>query len=220
MPSNKQKPKVPPRAKLEKNKQFKATQQVHEKIEKFSRNIKKTLKPAQLAAFVNINFDLPTVDTSVQNAYDHRKPSIFNDTNVRSFLEKNTFVVVFAHPTYNIEYNSVGKNGVIIKCANINKKLLFEDENKKLLNVLPTSTAFRVQINNENPMHVERVTYNDNKLEIQLKMSTQLLNKLLPMLKCVIYFNILTTNQTPWNVPDELFNTFVNLKLRTPNYTL
>jgi hypothetical protein len=190
---------------------------------KFESKKNEPRKRTQLATFIDINVNqsetaINELNVRYQKALLNRPPSIFNDNKVNALLNKNTFVVAFAHPTYTMDYLKT-LNGITINCAKINRKLLFFDKNKKMMNVLPDHTAFMVQINDHTPMNVQTARF-DEKLELNINLSSELLTELIPIQKCVIYFNIIAQKNMQWVIPQELLNTFANLQLAAPNQLL
>ncbi|AJD09189.1 p25 [Condylorrhiza vestigialis mutiple nucleopolyhedrovirus] len=199
--------------KNERSKQFKATHS------KFTKKKTKVRELARLATFIQINVNQPedavnSLDLRAQKAFANKKPSIFNKDSVNDFINKNTFVVAFAHPTYPMDYIE-NATSITINCFKINRKLLFFDKNRKMMNVLPDRTAFKVQINDNAPMNVKTAMF-DEKLELEIDLSKELM----PIQKCVIYLNILSQKNTQWVVPQELINTFAKLQLAAPNQLL
>ena len=203
--------------KSERSKQFKATHS------KFTKKKNEVHERARLATFIQINVNQPedavnSLDLRAQKAFANRKPSIFNEDSVSAFINKNTFVVAFAHPTYPMDYIK-NATSITINCSKINRKLLFFDKNKKMMNVLPDRTAFKVQINDNAPMNVKTAMF-DEKLELDIDLSSKLIKELMPIQKCVIYLNILSQRNMQWVVPQELMNTFAKLRLAPPNQLL
>ncbi|ABF50376.2 unknown [Antheraea pernyi nucleopolyhedrovirus] len=177
---------------------------------------------ARLAAFLDIELNRQTpqnerLDREAEKVYSQRKPSIFAAQRANAFSRTNTFVAVFAHPTYTVEYSKLPHIDMVkIMCSNINPKFLFKNKDNELQNLLPNVTAFRVQINDEAPAAVKSVSFEDKKLKILMKFTTDEIITLLPMTKCVIYLNILTNKD--WVVPQELLNMFAQLQLQPPNF--
>ncbi|ABI13911.1 hypothetical protein AGNV_030 [Anticarsia gemmatalis multiple nucleopolyhedrovirus] len=189
---------------------------------KFTTKKKQAPEIARLAAIIEINVNQPEdevnkLELRAQQLLKNRKPSIFNENNVRAFLNRNMFVVAFAHPTYPMDYIE-NTTSITINCSKINRKLLFFDKNKKMMNVLPDRTAFKVQINDTTPINVQAAMF-DEKLELEIELSKSL-NELMPIQKCVIYLNILLQRNVQWAVPQELINTFAKLQLAAPNQLL
>lgn len=172
-------------------------------------------KKKRLIAFVDFSAYKPTQDLELkaQNLYAQRKPSIFD--NVNDFVRRDTFVVVFAHPTYEIVYNRMPNSNLLnIYCSNINKKLLFKDTNDEMRNKLPNAMAFRVQLNNETPFNIKSATYDRKQLGLIIALTSNQIKELLPLQKCVIYLNILSSRF--WTVPPDLLALFFNLPLQPP----
>ncbi|AAQ91782.1 unknown [Choristoneura fumiferana DEF multiple nucleopolyhedrovirus] len=203
--------------KSERSKQFKAS------YSKFTKKKNEAPERARLATFIEINVNQPEdevnkLELRAQEMLENRKPSIFNKDSVRAFLNKNTFVVAFAHPTYPMDYIR-NATSITINCSKINRKLLFFDKNKKMMNVLPDRTAFKVQINDNTPMNVQSAMF-DEKLELEIDFLSISIKELIPIQKCVIYLNILLQRNLQWVVPQELINTFAKLQLAAPNQLL
>ncbi|QBC76005.1 nesp026 [Neophasia sp. alphabaculovirus] len=203
--------------KSERSKQFKAT------YSKFTKKKNEAHERARLATFIEVNVNQPEdainkLDLRAQKVFANKKPSIFNEDSVRAFLNTNTFVVAFAHPTYPMDYIK-NATSITINCSKINRKLLFFDKNKKMMNVLPDRTAFKVQINDNTPMNVTTAMF-DEKLELDIDLSSKTIKELMPIQKCVVYLNILVQRNVQWVVPQELLNTFAKLQLAAPNQLL
>ncbi|AHD25512.1 ac132 [Choristoneura murinana nucleopolyhedrovirus] len=200
----------------ERSNQFKAASN------KYGKRVGEPDKETRLVAFVNIKLNneaTPEMNRQSKIVYEQQKPSIFNKANVEAFIQKCTFVVAFAHPTYSIEYNKISQTNLLkIYCMNINSELLFKNKNEQMLNALPHAAAFRVQINNELPSKVENVMYDKQteQLILSVYFSPKQTMESLPLKKCVIYFNTLST--TEWSVPSDLLRAFANLPLTQPKF--
>ncbi|AGR56913.1 hypothetical protein [Choristoneura occidentalis alphabaculovirus] len=186
---------------------------------KYGKRVGEPEKKPRLAAFINIKLNheaTPEMDRRSKIFYEQQKPSIFNRANVEAFIKKCTFVVAFAHPTYPMEYNKISNTNYLkIYCMKINTDLLFKDKNQQMLNVLRAS-AFRVQLNDQLPLTVMSVMYDKKQLVLSVYFTQPQIIEWLPLKKCVIYFNTLSTVE--WSVPSDLLSAFANLPLTPPTY--
>lgn len=196
----------------ERSKQFKAASR------KFGKRVNEPEKNTKLVEFANITLNYeatPEMKQRMQNFVRDRQ-SIFNKYDVTTFIANSTFVAAFAHPTYEMEYNKIfNTNNLKIYCKNINKKLLFKNENFIIMNLLPDVSAFRVQINDKASFIVQSVIYEDNELIVTINLSPDQARELLPLSKCIIYLNILYAKKE-WKVPPDLMLAFTNLPLAEP----
>ncbi|AGR57062.1 hypothetical protein [Choristoneura rosaceana nucleopolyhedrovirus] len=206
MPKNEKLPRHS--VKLERPNQFEAA------VKKYGKRRKQRDEKKQLVKFNDINqSNSKTIelDQRLKIVYEQQKPSIFNETNVQSF------VVAFAHPTYPIKYKKIPHTNILkIYCSKIRVNLLFKNDDLKMLNTLPKASTFRVQINDQQLFKVQNVMYDkeERQLVLSINFSKEQTLELLPQKKCVIYFNILSTAE--WSVPEDLLNAFANLPLEPP----
>nr|UIX56152.1 HycuOrf-24 hypothetical protein [Hyphantria cunea nucleopolyhedrovirus]UIX56298.1 HycuOrf-24 hypothetical protein [Hyphantria cunea nucleopolyhedrovirus] len=183
---------------------------------KFGKRVSvKKKEAARLNAFVDIKVveTGQMLDERVEAATKQLK-SIFSDT--ITFVQKQTFVVAFAHPTYSIKYKKNPNNELKVYCDNINKDLLFKNKNRQLSNALPNVASFRVYINDKILYNVQSAMYDreDAQLILSLYMSPHQALDLLPLKKCVIFLNILPSKN--WTVPADLMRAFETLPLPPP----
>ncbi|QDL57018.1 hypothetical protein QKQ66_gp031 [Dione juno nucleopolyhedrovirus] len=191
---------------------------------KFDQRVNDPDEETRLVPFVDINLNYRStseIDLKARTLHN-LQPSIFDKAKIDAFIENCTFVVAFAHPTYDMKYNKVpNSNHLKIYCSNINKDLLFKNKNCQMRNSLPAAASFRVHLNNLALFNVQSAMYdkndvtNDEHLVLSVYVSAKQTIELLPLKTCVIYLNILRYGGE-WTVPAKLLSAFADLPLTPP----